>query len=804
MKVPISWLNEYVDVADIPVKALADKLTFSGVEVEGIEQIGTVLDDGFVVGEVLTCEAHPNSDHLHVCTVSDGTATLPVVCGAPNCRAGIKVALARIGAVIPEGGFAIKQAKLRGSVSCGMLCSARELKLSEDHAGILILDDALVPGTPLRDVFPPPETVLDLEITWNRPDCLSIIGLAREFAALLGRPLKRPAVDFATDGDAVGKLAAVRVDAPALCPRYTARVLTQVQDGPSPGWMQRRLEQCDVRPLGLIVDVTNYVMLECGQPLHAFDHTRLADRTIIVRQACPGEKMRTLDGVERTLDGRMLVIADANEAVAVAGVMGGAGSEIAAGTTTVLVESALFAAPSIKATATALALRSESSHRFERGVDRDLADWASRRAVSLLAQYGGACVAPGVIDVDNRLPAQAPVALRYRRAREVIGLPLEVKVMTDTLASLGLALTASDAASATFAIPSWRLDLECEADLIEEIARMQGLDRLPDVTPVAIAVPGVDDAPVRAATLCRQTLLGFGISEAMHYSFLSAGELDAFDATNRETRLVLPNPVSADYGVMRGSLLPQLVQSLGRNHARQMEAPALFEIGRVFGHDAAGGPTEEARLSLGICGPFGRGVLDRRRAVENDESMLWLKGIVEALLARLHAGAPGFVLAEHPAFEAGWGVEIVLDGAVIGRMGLIRPTIRHAWRMHAPMAVAELKLEPILAKVGQQIPLRPVPAYPSVRRDLALLAPMSLTHAVIVAAIRQAAPNELTDIRLFDIFVPKETKGVKRSLAYTLEFRSAERTLTDDEVNAACQKIMAAVKDTLGVEVRES
>ena len=357
MKVPISWLNEFVDVSDLSVKELADKLTFSGVEVEAIDEVGVTLDDAFVVGEVLTCEAHANSDHLHVCTVSDGEKTWQVVCGAPNARAGLTVAFARIGAVIPEGGFTIKKAKLRGVESFGMLCSARELKLSDDHSGIMELDPALKPGTPLRDVLPPPETVLDLEITWNRPDCLSIIGLAREFAALLGRPLRMPGVAFETAGEPVEQLAAVRVEAPDLCWRYTARVLTQVEDGPSPAWMQRRLEQCGVRPLGLIVDVTNYVMLECGQPLHAFDHRHLADRTIIVRRAREGEHIRTLDGMDRTLDSEMLVIADAHEPAAIAGVMGGAESEIVEGTRTVLVESALFAAPSIKKTATTLGLR---------------------------------------------------------------------------------------------------------------------------------------------------------------------------------------------------------------------------------------------------------------------------------------------------------------------------------------------------------------------------------------------------------------------------------------------------------------
>lgn len=804
MKAPVGWLREHVDIADLSPRELAGKLTAAGIEVEGIEEQGAALDDHFVVGEVLACEPHPGAEHLRVCKVADGTRELQVVCGAPDCAAGLKVPLARSGAVLPESGAVIRRARLRGVESCGMLCSERELKISSDHAGLMILDPALAPGTPLREVLPPPETVLDLEITWNRPDCLSIIGIARELAAMLRRPLRLPPAEFTVAGEPAGRLATVRVAEPRLCPRYTALVLAGVRDGPSPLWMRRRLEQCGVRPLGLIVDVTNYVMLECGQPLHAFDLRRLAGRTIIVRRARTGERIRTLDGVERLLDEEMLVIADAREPVAVAGVMGGAGSEIAPGADSVLLESALFAAPSVKRTATALGLRTESSFRFERGVDPGLADWAGRRAASLLARLGGARVAPGLIDIDNRPPPPPPVRLRHRRCQEVIGLPLTADAMREILLALGLRVTAEEPAATTFAVPSWRGDLLREADLIEEVARLHGLDRLPEILPAAIAVPGADDAPARAEALCRQTLLGFGLNEAMHYSFLAAAELDAFDPAGAPARLTLPNPVSADFAVMRDSLLLQLTAALGRNHARQIEAPALFEIGRVFGRDAAdGSPHEETRLAMGFCGPFGRQTIDRRRPVGNEEALLWLKGLIEALLARLHAGEPTLTPAACSAFEPGWSAEIALDGAAIGRLGLVRAALRHPWRLHAPMAVAEMRLAPLLAHVGSLAPLRPVPAYPAVRRDLALVVPPEVTHAGIVQAIRAVAPGELTDIRLFDMFVPEELRGVRRCLAYSLEFRSAERTLTDDEVNKACREIIAAVKESLGVEVRE-
>ncbi|MEI7902795.1 MAG: phenylalanine--tRNA ligase subunit beta [bacterium] len=803
MKVPVSWLNEYVEVSDLSAKELSDKLTFSGVEVEGIEEVGVALGDLFVVGEVLASEAHPNSDHLHVCKVSDGTQELQVVCGAPNCAAGLKVPLAKVGAVVPEGGFTIKQAKLRGVASFGMLCSARELKLSDDHAGLMVLDPALKAGTPLRDVLPPPETVLDLEITWNRPDCLSIIGIAREFAAILKRPLRLPSVDFAECGEPVEQFAKVIVEDPVKCPRYTARVMTEVKDGPSPAWMQRRLELCGVRAISLTVDVTNYVMLEFGQPLHAFDYRRLAERTVVVRCAKAGEKIKTLDGVERTLDPSMLVIADAAAPSAVAGIMGGAGSEIAAGTEHVLLESALFDPASTKFTATKLGLSTESSRRFERGVDPELADWASRRAVALLAKYGQAKVAKGVIDVDARGFGPEDVTLRFKRAHAVIGVALAEEEMVGILTALGLSVVTRDAEAATFKIPSFRLDLTLEADLIEEIARLHGLDAIPDVMPDLTAVSTLDDRPFYVRARCRQLVLGMGFSEAMHYSFLSAHELDVFDPRGADARAVLPNPVSADYGVLRDSLLPQLAGSLGRNASRQVESAGLFEIGRVFFVDADGQPGEEERISLGLTGPFGRSAIDRRRAVSNEEALLWLKGAVETLVASLHAGTVEFARCEHPAMEAGWAVEMFLNGKRIGCMGLVSAALRHQWRMTSPMPLAELRLAPLLTGVAAVTAVKPVPQYPAVRRDIAFVADASVTHCNVLVAIRKAAPFELTGIELFDIFQSKEIGMGKRSMGYTLAFRALDRTLTDQEVNVAFAKIVLALKNDLNVEVRE-
>lgn len=805
MRVPLSWLNEFVDLTDQTVQGVSDLLTFSGVEVEGIEQVGTLLDPAaFVVGEIVACEPHPDSDHLHICTVYDGTERLQVVCGAPNARVGIRSPLARVGAVMPgPDGFRIRKGRLRGVDSFGMLCSRDELGLGGAHDGIWELPADAVPGSPVQAYMPEAETVYDLEVTWNRPDCLCVRGIARELAALLGRPLRTVDCAFEETGVPVTDLASVRVDAPDLCPRYTARVVTGVDpQAPTPDWMVRRLELCGMRSLGLAVDITNYVMLELGQPLHAFDHTTLRDSSVIVRRAADGETIRTLDGVDRTLDASMLVIADADRAVAVAGVMGGAETEIESGTGTVLIESALFDAASVKFTATALGLASESSYRYARGVGKDLADEASRRAVSLLARFGGGTVARGVIDVDARDRTPVDVPLSYARVCETIGAQVSPARVDAILSSLGIEKVSGDASSAVFRSPAWRYDITRDADLIEEVTRMNGLDAVPTTMPSIPSVSQLPEPAFRAKGAVRRALLALGFTEAMHYSFLSKGELDAFDPSVKN-RLAIPNPVSADYGMLRDSLLPQLIGSLGRNAARQVEACALFEIGRVFTVAADGTPSEAEHVSLGLMGPFGRDALHRRAAVSDEEAMLWLKGAVEALAERLHA--PRFRLepVSHPAFAPGFAAEIRIGRRPVGLIGAVSAAARHRFRLNAPMVVAELTLDALVSGLDALPRLKPVPQFPASRKDIAFIAPDTLGHETIVGTIRKYAPAELTDVTLFDIFTSKAIGPGRRSMGYTLEFRSAERTLRDAEVNAAAAKIVAALRDTLGVEPRD-
>ena len=842
MKLPLSWLNDYVKVDDIDPQELAEKLTRAGLQVEAIETVGgDPLSDLIVVAEVLSCEAHPNSDHLHVCQVTDGKETFQVVCGAPNMRAGIKTAFAKIGAPIP--GFIgkdgkpekIKKGKLRGVESFGMCCSEKELCIGQGEAGIIEYPLGIANGSLVRDIagLEKPEVVFDIEVTWNRPDALCVYGLAREFGAILGRPVTYPPTDIVECETDVNDEIKVRVESPAKCLRYTARVITEMTpDAPTPELMAKRLELCGVRSLGLAVDVTNYVMLELGQPMHAFDHTKLKERTIVVRDAHEGEKMVTLDGVERTLDPSMLVICDAERPNAVAGIMGGENSGIAPGTTTVVLESALFEPSTVKETATKLGLASESSYRYIRGVNKAAANVASKRAAHLLQKYGNAKVAKGYINADARVtcgpevPFNAipgvvyaynpPVTLNFDRARKLIGINIGNDAMAFLLESIGLrTVEKHDHFAATpsvaFAIPSWRWDLTMEADLVEEIARLYGLDNIPDTMPSAPSVSSLSDAPFRAKAAVREACMALGFTEAMHYSFLSAKELDDFDAreATRASRLAIPDPVSAEYGVMRNSLLPQLYGSLGRNASHQIDRALLFEIGKVFTSvvpkTPAGAkpiPCEKDMLSLGFVGPVGREALRRRGSLGEEEAVLWMKGAVEELIARLHAGRVEFLPAEHPAFAAALAVK--LNGREIGVLGAVSAKLRHPFRLTTQMALCELEYKALAKNVGAVGKVSPVPPFPSVGRDIALVAAKGVSHADIEGVIRRNGGKDLTKVELFDIFTAKDMKDGRRSLAYALEFRSAEKTLTDDEVGRTFLRIVEALKATDGVEVRES
>lgn len=801
MKIPLSWLKDYVDVEATP-EDIAERLTFSGTEVEGIQRVGEGCED-VVVGRVLEMQPHPKADRLQLCVVDSGAEKLPVVCGAENFGVGDRVALAPVGCTLPNG-MTIREARLRGELSRGMLCAEDELGLSDDHSGIMLLPPDTAPGTPLLHALGGIETVLELEVTWNRPDCLSVIGMAREIAALYRLPLKLPPVEYVEDGEPVESWAGVRIDDAQGCPRYTARVLTGAALATGPLWLRRRLAHCGVRAINNIVDVTNYVMLECGQPLHAFDHALLTGRRIIVRRAAQGETMQTLDDEPRALSTDMLVIADAERPVAVAGIMGGAGSEINDTTETVLLESARFDPALTHHTSVALGLSTESSHRFERNVDVMNVDWAGRRAMRLMLELSGGRAAAGVIDVFPGKPAPRRITCRVARMQSLLGVDVPREESVRILESLELPVVEQGDADFTVEAPSFRPDLEIEADIIEEVARLHGLDKVVESVPMGRIVPDADDTRPRAVMACRQALVAMGLTETMNYSFVSDVLLDLFGDDPRGERVVLPDPVSADQGLMRNALLPQMVESLGRNLAHQVGQAACFEIGRVFRRNGDGCVGDSDHLCLGIMGPVTGVDLQERKPLTRETVFLRIKGLVEILLEGRHVTGIEWRDSAQPGLEKGWCLAVLQEGVEIGFLGLISAAVGHRWRMQEPVGVAEFNLDPLLTEVFRVESFAPVPSYPSVSRDLAVVVGEGVRHAEIEQIVRMNGPDELTGVNLFDIFRSDELGRERKSMAYALTYRSAERTLTDEEVNAAQARIMDALRGELKAEIRDN
>ncbi len=801
MKIPLSWLKDYVEFEDT-VEGLADKLTFSGIEVEGISRVGGGVP-GVVVGEVVAIEKHPNADKLTVCQVNYGAGKpATVVCGAPNVEPGGKYPFAPVGTSLPMG-FTIEKRKVRGVASEGMLCAEDELGISDDHEGLLAVDSSWPPGTPLAEMMGPPETVIEVEITPNRPDCLSLIGVAREVAAIYGATLKAPDTALVESAVPVTEATSVVVEDSVDCPRYTARVLRDVKVGPSPDWMKRRLEAAGIRAINNIVDITNYVMLECGQPLHAFDQKLLAEGRIVVRHPQPGERIMTLDGIERELSPEMLVIADAVKPMAVAGVMGGEHSGIHDGTTEVLLESATFRPGAIRSTSKKLGMLSESSYRFMRGVDPGWAEFGSRRAAKLMVELAGATLLQGVADAWPEPPRPWTVTCRPARLEALLGMAASPDDIARVFTALELKVLACDSERIEVEVPTFRGDLTREADLIEEYARLQ-LKDLPPVRALATIVPDADDAPAQAQDRLRDVLVGLGLQQVMNYSFLNERLLDLFDQAHAASRVPLVNPLTADHTVMRDALLPQLVENIGLNVSRQVAEVSVFETGRVFRLSADGIPAEEERVAIGLYGPVGRTGLDKFKPVDELEMFLWIKGIWQRLAEAL--GLRGALLrsADRPWSEPGRGMEIVLDGEGMGWLGLLQSGIAREWRLHEPVGLLEASAVRLVRDVGAKNALAPPPSYPSIRRDAALIVAADVRHERVLEVARTAAPVELEKIELFDIYQGKNLGEGRKSMAYAFTYRSRSGTLTDEAANAFQEKVNAALKAELPAEIREN
>ncbi|MDD5482483.1 MAG: phenylalanine--tRNA ligase subunit beta [Kiritimatiellae bacterium] len=821
MKIPLSWLRDYVDF-EADAETLAARLTSAGLEVEGIETRGGVPEN-IIVGEITAVDPHIHANHLRVCLVNNGAEILRVVSGAGNCKAGDKVPLAGIGATLSDG-TTVKSVKIRGELSQGVLCAEDELGLSDDHSGLMILPPEAQIGQPLAEISGPPDQVLTVEVTPNRPDLLGLIGVAREVAAIFGTKLKWPDAALREENPPIQNSIAVAVKDSADCPRYTARLLLNAAVGPSPFWLRRRLAAAGIKAINNIVDVTNYVLLECGQPLHAFDFQTLSGGKIIVRRAGEGETIIALDGLEYKLDPQILVIADEHGPVAIAGVMGGKKSGIRPETTAVLLESACFRPPLIRNSSKRLGLATESSYRFERGVDASLADFASRRACALIAQIAGAKTAKGMLDCFPRRPAERKIICRYSRVSGLLGAPIPPERITAIFNALDIPVVDEQKTQCAVAVKAFRPDLESEADLIEEIARIHGLDKIPCAAPRCQLAAGADDRPIRAQFRCRQLLAALGLREIANYSFVSEKLLNMFDSSPAANRINIPRPVNAEHTLLRDSLLPQMAETLGRNRSRQIEEAAFFEIARVFMKKDAGRFHEETRTAVGIMGAAGRHALHKRPGLTEAEVFAWLKGILHNFCGKLlgkaspayaenNGAPPGLALHEFnnritdgfyaACLKPDRGMLISMDGVPCGVMGLLKDEIRREWRILEPVGLMEFALNPFLKNAFRTPAVQTLPVYPSLKRDIALRAPLFMRHADIIKTIRKNAPKELTSIVLFDIYTGKEIGAGFKSMAYSLTYQSAERTLTDMEANRLHDSVKKRLKDELKVEIRE-
>jgi phenylalanyl-tRNA synthetase beta chain len=800
MKTSLTWLGKYVDIA-WDAAELAERLTLAGLEVEGIETFGK-LPETVVAGEILSRSPHPGADKLSVCTVSTGSGdALQIVCGAANCDPGKKVPVALVGTDF-GGGFKIKKAKLRGVESHGMMCSARELGLGQGHEGLLELPADCVPGTRMDEVFAADE-VIDWEITPNRPDWASHYGIAREVAAVADSvaTLKLPAAELPAPagGQQVSGLAAVDVLAPDLCPRYTARVVRNVKIGPSPEWMQRALEAVGLRPINNVVDITNYVLMEIGQPLHAFDYDKLAGHKIVVRRANVGETLVTLDGSECELDSENLVIADAERGVALAGVMGGGNSEISESTTSVLVESAAFNASSVRRTARQHGFHTDSSYRFERGIDIAMVDWASRRACALMCEHAGGEMVPGVIDVYAAPYRPHEVSCRVARVNQLLGTDLDGGGIASLLARLGLDVKDCGSRAVTVAIPSHRLDLHREVDLIEEVARLHGLNNLPQVPTAAIVGgPRSSDAYYEIER-ARNERLGLGLSEAMNYSLLGVEDATAGTGVGEGELVAIRNPISLENSVMRPSVLPGLLKTVANNVAQHVGNLAMFEIARVVVNRPG---TEEERYQAGIvlCGLRNPELYGAERQAVVD--FFDLKGLLESWFES-RGVAVRTSSSSHPAFAAGRCAAMEAAGRKIATLGEVGPALVKGMRLSHPLYMALVELDALTALGRRAAAFQPLPQFPATARDISLVAPTSLSNGEIVETILALDAPLLESVQLFDVYEDETAVGTgKRSLAYSLTYRDHGKTLTDGKANKAHDRLKGQLAAKLPVEYR--
>ncbi len=820
MRVSYSWLKDLIDVPESP-EELAAEFIRTGTEVESIDTVGESFDN-VVTAKVVSKTPHPDSDHMWITMVDVGRFNLgedgepeplQIVCGAQNFNEGDHIVTALVGAELP-GGIKIKKSKLRGQVSWGMNCSARELGLSGDHSGIMILPEDAPVGMPFAEYRGTADTVLDCEITPNRPDCLSMIGIAREVGAIFDRDCH---IELPRISSEVGRPTAdevsVEIDGEGLCDRYVARIVRNVKVGPSPAWMVERLASCGVRSINNIVDITNYVMMLTGQPLHAFDLDTFAERDgrrrVVVRAARDGEAFQTLDGVERVLDAGMGLITDGERPVALAGVMGGMDSEIENETRDVLIESACFDAGRTSHTSRDLSLISEASIRFERQVDEAGCVEVADLTAALVEQLAGGEVAPGYVDVHPAPKTVPAIDLRLSRIHLLCGAPIEADYVERSLTRLGCSVDRAAADGETvFSVipPTFRPDLEREVDLIEEVLRLWGMDRVEATIPAARNHIGGLTHDQRLRRRVGQILRSCGLNETTTYSFAAPGDLEkaGISEEGRGLPVKLMRPLVAEQSEMRRSLLPGLLESVAYNEAHGCANVHLYEIGTLFsGRENASLPRERASVAGVLSGAWGDITWNQKYPPLR---FFAGKGVVEELLAQLRVQKVRFRPAEGDAYahlQPGRGAEVLSGGAVLGWVGEIHPRTREAFDIDLPVVAFELNLDALMSAANDQEAYRDFSTYPSVEVDLAIVVDEEVTCEDLVRRITSAGGKLLRDVRLFDVYRDEGRLGAgKKSMAFALTYQADDHTLTSEEVDKCHQRLVTKVTKAVGGEVR--
>ncbi len=795
MKVSKSWLNEFVDISDITPKQYADALTMSGTMVEGYEELGAELQN-VVTGKILEIDKHENADSLVVCQLDVGAEKLQIVTGAKNVKVGQIVPVALHGSKL-AGGVSIKKGKLRGVVSEGMLCSHEELGITvedlgyEPEYGILILPEDTEIGIDIKDVFGLNETVIEFEITSNRPDCQSVLGLAKETAVTFDRPITLHKPEAKGNSENVADTVKVDVLDKEYCPRYCARLVKNVKIGPSPDWMVKRLKASGIRSINNIVDITNYLLLEYGQPMHAFDLRDVCGGHIIVRRAEDGEKITTLDEVERTLDSSMLVIADADRAVAVAGVMGALNSEVKADTTTVLFESANFDGASVRVTAKKLGLRTEASAKYEKGLDANMTAEAVDRACELVEMLGCGEVVGGMIDVCGALPKPRTLKLRPEKINAFLGADIDTEYMISTLEKLELKVNRE---TMEVTVPTLRLDIESEADLAEEIVRIYGYNNIPSTLMSGAITTGGKNPQQKMEDKIKSILVAEGMYEIMTYSFTSPTIFDklriAADSDKRNV-VVITNPLGEENSIMRTTTLASMMEILARNYNQRNENAKLFEIAKIY--EPVDGEQLPKETNIVTIGTYGEG------------DFYTLKGSIEEMFDILGITDYKFrPVTDNATYHGGRCASVSIGGKVAGYLGQAHPMVVKNYGIDAACYLAEISFDAIFENASAVKTYKKLPKYPSVSRDIAMLVDDEVLAGDIYDIIAKAGGKLLTDITLFDVYKGAQIPEGKKSMAYSVTLRADDRTLTEEEITKVMGKILRSLEVNAGAKLREN